>query len=97
MSRHSRRKNKAPAEEPNSREESGWQGVRTELRGWMHRISQAIGKSGSSRVFEGDPWLRQLGKLHPSTFKGIGTPEESEAWLQRIEKLLDSMACPAEH
>ena len=38
-----------------------------------------------------------MSKLHPPTFKGTDTPEESEAWLRRIEKLLDSLACPAEH
>ena len=78
MSRRGHRKDKAPAEEPSSREESGWQGVRTELRGWMRGISQAFGKSGPGRASVGDSWLRQLSKLHPPTFKGTGTPEESE-------------------
>ena len=81
MSRRGRRKDKAPTEEPTSREDSGWQDVQTELRGWMRGIAHAFGKSGSGRAPEGDPWLRQLSKLHPSTFKGASTPKESEAWL----------------
>ena len=92
-----RKKDKAPAAEPSSREESRWQGVQIELQSWMHEISHAFGNGGSSGSFGGDPWLRQLSKLHPPMFKGKGAPEECEAWLRRIEKLLDSMACPAEH
>ena len=63
----------------------------------MHGISHAFRKSGSSEAFGGDPWLRQLGKLHSPTFKGIGSVGESEAWLRQIEKMLDSLVCPAEH
>ena len=69
----------------------------TELQDWMHRISHAFSKSGSSEASGGDPWLRQLGKLHPPTFKGTGSVRESEAWLRRIENMLDSLACPVEH
>ena len=97
MPRRGCSKGKAPTEEPSAREEGEWQGVRTELWSWMHGISHAFDKSGSSGSHEGDPWLRQLGKLHLPTFKGNGSPKESEAWLQRIKKILDSMACLAEH
>ena len=97
MARHGREKDKVPTAEPNSREESGWQGVQTELRGWMHGISHAFGKGGSSGLSGGDPWLRQLSKLHTQMFKGKGTPKECEAWLRRIEKILDRMACSTEH
>ena len=41
--------------------------------------------------------MRQLGKLHLPAFKCKGSPKESESWLRQIEKILDSMACPAEH
>ena len=71
--------------------------MQTELWSWMHKISHAFGKGGSSGSSGGDPWLCQLSKLHPPTFKGKGAPEECDAWPWRIEKLLDSMACPAEH
>ena len=97
MPPHGRKKDIALAAEPSSREESGWQGVRTELRSWMHKISHAFGKGGFSGSFGGDPWLRQLRKLHSPTFKGKGAFEECQAWLRQIKKLLDSMACPVEH
>ena len=96
MSRRGRSKGKVLADESSSREESGWQGMRIELRNLVHRISHAFSKSGSSGS-SGDPWLRQLSKLRAPMFKGKGGPEESEAWLRRIENILDSKACSVEH
>ena len=70
--------------------------MRAELRNLVHGISHAFGIGGSSGS-SGDLWLRQLSKLRTPTFKGKGGPEESEAWLWKIEKMLDNMACPAKH
>ena len=70
--------------------------MQAELQNLVHGISHAFGKGGSSGS-SGDPWLHQLSKLHAPTFKGKGGPEESEAWLQRIIKMLESMACLAKH
>ena len=70
--------------------------MQAELRNLVHGISHAFGRGGSNGS-SGDPWLRQLSKLRAPTFKGRGGPKESEAWLQEIVKMLESMVCLEEH
>ena len=96
MPRHGHGKSKIPTDESNSHEESGWQGMRAELPNMVHGISHAFGR-GSSSGSSGDLWLHQLSKLRASIFKCKGGPEESEAWLQRVVKMLESMTCPVEY
>lgn len=67
-----------------------------ELLNLVHGISHVFGKGGSIGS-AGDLWLHQLSKLCAPTFKGKGGPKESEAWLQWIVKMLESMACPTGH
>ena len=95
MSRRGCGKDKTPVDESNY-QESGWQDMQAELWNLVHGISHAFNKGGSNGS-SGNPCLHQLSKLRAPMFKGKGRPEESETWLQRIVKMLESMACPAKH
>ena len=63
-----------------------------ELRSLVRGIAQFFRKN-SSRGSKGDPWLNQLSHLHAPTFKGRDRFEECEAWLLKVEKILESMVC----
>ena len=96
MSHRGRGKGKTLVKESGALEESGWQGMQVELQNLVHRISHAFGRGGSSESSR-DLWLHQLSKLCAPMFKVKGGPEESKACLQRIVKMLESMACLEEH
>ena len=69
--------------------------MQEEFRSMMHRFMQSFRK-GSSDKTKSDPWLKELSHLHAPSFNGTGKPEECEAWLLNIEKILESMECPQE-
>ena len=87
-----RGKGKAPASSFEVGEESRWHGMQEEFRSMMHEFMQSFGKGSSNRT-KGDPWLKELSCLHAPAFNGKGKLEECEAWLLKIEKILESMEC----
>ena len=61
----------------------------------MRGIVQSLGKENTDETKD-DPWLKQLSHLHALAFNDRGKPEECEAWMLKIEKILESMECPKE-
>ena len=88
-----RGKGKAPASSTEAREGSHWQGIQAEFNSMMQRFMQTIGRGTSSET-KSDPWIKKLSCMHALAFDGRGKPEKCEAWLWKIEKILESMECP---
>ena len=66
--------------------------MQAELNSMMQRFMQTFRK-GSTDGAKSDPWLKELSRLHAPTFNGKGKPKDCEAWLWKIEKILESMEC----
>ena len=96
MPRRGKGKERGSISSSDAKEEGRWHGMQEELRSLVRGIVHSFGKGGV-RGSKGDPWLNLLSSPHALTFKGGVRLEECEAWLLRVEKVLESMACPEEH
>ena len=85
-----RGRGKAPASSSEAGEESRCLEMLKELSSMMRGIVQSLGK-GNTNGTKGDPWLKQLNRLHALAFNGRGKPKECEAWPLKIKKILESI------
>ena len=90
-----RGREKAPTSNSEASKGSRWWEMQSELSNMMWGIVKSLG-IGNTNGTKGDPWLKKLSRLHASAFNGRGKPKECEAWLLKIEKILESMECPEE-
>ena len=95
MSIRGRGKGKAPASSTEAGEGSHWQGMQAAFNSMMQTFMQTIGR-GTSNESKSDPWIKELSRMHAPAFDGRGKPKKCEAWLWKIEKILESMECPKE-